>query len=208
MKKEEWKPVVGYEGIYEVSNLGRIKSLPRTCKTRGGGRKPVPERILNPCVRRGYKNVILCNEVGEQKHKLVHRLVAEAFLPRSEGRGIVEHLDCNSLNNEVGNLRWSTQRENCNNPISRSRNSLAKEGEKNPMYGKRGAEVHNARKVACFATSGEFVKVYPSVADAVRETGISQANITACALGTKTFDKRDGRYYEKKSAGGFVWRYI
>lgn len=208
MKQVEWRPVVGYEGLYEVSDMGEVKSLARTCKTRGGGDKPVHERILIPCVIRGYKNVVLCRGGNEHKHKLVHRLVAEAFLPNPDGKPVVEHLDCNSLNNSVENLRWSTQKENCNNPISRSRNSSRKIGEANGQYGRRNEQIANSRRVACFTKDGDFVAVYPSVAEAERETGIRSSGIIACALGTKKLDKRDGRYYTKKSAGGYIWRYI
>ena len=208
MMSEEWKPVKGYEGFYEVSNTGQVKSVARTCRSRWGSEKPVAERILKPCIIRGYKNVILCNGSGVHRHKLVHRLVAESFIPNPDGMPVVEHLDCNPLNNSVDNLKWSTQKENCNNAISRRRNSEMKTGEKNPAYGKRNEEVHNSRKVACFTKDGKFVCVYPSIAEAHRKTGISAHAICSCAGGYKKLDKRDGRYYETKSAGGFVWRFI
>ena len=105
-------------------------------------------------------------------------------------------------------LRWCTQKENCNNATSRHSGSLAKTGEKNPMYGKRNEQIHNARKVACFTKEGEYVATYPSVAEAERQTGIQADSIRLCALGKRYFDKRSGKSYEKKYAGGCIWRYI
>ena len=208
-KIEEWRPVVGYEGLYEVSSFGRVKSLARKVPSRGGGFRPIPERILVAHRNgRGYMNVILCKNGREHKHGLVHRLVAEAFIPNVYGKPNIDHIDCDPINNCVWNLRWCTQRENCNNATSRHRGSIAKAGQNNPMYGKRNEQVHNSRKVACFTKDGEYVATYPSVAEAERQTGIRGSSIMSCALGTRRFDKRDGKYYVNKSAGGYIWRYI
>lgn len=207
--KEEWRPVVGYEGLYEVSNFGRVKSLARKVPSRGNGLRPVKERILIAHKNgKGYMNVILCLNGKTHKHGLVHRLVAEAFIPNPEGKPNIDHIDCDPLNNCVWNLRWCTQKENCNNATSRHRDSLAKTGEKNPMYGKRNEQIHNARKVACFTKDGEYVATYPSASEAERQTGIRSGLIRECALGKVRLDKRYGTCYETKSAGGYIWRYI
>lgn len=208
MNEEIWMPITGYEGLYEVSNYGRVKSLARTCATRGGGRKPIRERIIKQCVIKGYCNVILCRGGSSHKHGLVHRLVAQAFIPNPESKPNIDHIDCDSTNNRADNLRWCTQKENCNNPISRSRNSAQKVGGKNPQYGKRNEEIANARKVACFSRDGEFIATYPSVAEASRVTGVGAQNIAICANGTRRYDKRSKKYYTSKSAGGYIWRYL
>ena len=209
MNEEIWMPVKGFEGIYEVSNYGRVKSLARFCKNAYGGKnKPVRERILKTCIIKGYENVILCIGDGSHKHGLVHRLVAQAFIPNPENKPNIDHIDCNSTNNRADNLRWCTQKENCNNAISRGRNSNAKIGEKNPQYGKRNEQIANARKVACFTKGGEFVATYPSVAEAHRKTGVSAGSIMSCAARCLKYDKRSGKSYESKSAGGYIWRYI
>lgn len=197
MKNEEiWKPIKGYEGQYEVSSFGRVKSLSRKVPGRNGGLKPIRERILKSCIIRGYENVILCQNGKNHKHGLVHRLVAQAFIPNEDNKPNIDHIDCNTLNNKVENLRWCTQKENCNNPITRERDSSAKKGKGNPYYGKRNEEIHNARKVACFTKGGKFINTYPSVAEASRQTGIRASNISACA----------NEYH--KSAGNFIWRYL
>ncbi len=102
-KKEIWKPVPEYEGIYEVSNLGRIKSLSR------GKRK---EKILNPNSGR-YKNVFLSKN-GDYCKMLLHRIVAIVFIPNPENKPQVNHKDGNKFNNEVSNLEWCTHQENMN----------------------------------------------------------------------------------------------
>lgn len=98
MTTTEWKTVAGYPN-YEVSNDGRIKGLKRG-------------RILNPKPdRTGYVLVCLRNDAG-MKRLLIHRLVAEAFLPRPEGHDVVHHKDANRANNRVANLEWTTQQKN------------------------------------------------------------------------------------------------
>lgn len=94
---EQWKPVEGFEN-YEVSNLGRVKSL--------NYNHTGVEKILKPYKStKGYLVVILCRN-GKMKHFLVHRLVATAFLPNPEGLPEINHRDENPLNNIVGNIEW------------------------------------------------------------------------------------------------------
>ena len=126
---EKWKSIQGYEGQYEVSNLGKVKSVRRKVLNGNGYQK---DRLLKPHINKGgYATVALCKD-GKPKVFLVHRLVAIAFIPNPEGKPIVDHIDTNPLNNAVDNLRWCTQKENCNNPKSRANNSLSKVG--HPQY--------------------------------------------------------------------------
>lgn len=104
LQGEEWLPVVGYEGLYEVSNLGRVKRLSNsaTCK----------EKILTPQIQRdGYQRVTLSKK-GQKKRVSIHRLVAIAFIPNPENKEQVNHLDTNKLNNNLSNLQWATPKEN------------------------------------------------------------------------------------------------
>ena len=111
---EIWKDIEGFEGHYQVSNLGRVKSLEWTYYSGQGhyAKKVQPEKILSQKVskRTGYCTVLL---YGDKRHYCsVHRLVAKAFLPECEGKTIVNHIDGNKQNNNVNNLEWSTYSEN------------------------------------------------------------------------------------------------
>ena len=111
MKKEYWKPVVGYEGLYEVSNWGRVKSAKRLVKSPRGYRT-VCERILKPTKdSHGYLCVSLHKE-GKMKFVKIHRLVAEAFLDNPYNLSEVNHKDENKQNNIVTNLEWISHIDN------------------------------------------------------------------------------------------------
>lgn len=104
---EIWKPVLGYEGLYEVSNLGRVRSYHESTR-----RRRAPFHYLSPGNVRGYRQLILCKD-GEKRVGLVHRLVAEAFLgPAPIGTPQINHRDFNKSNNRPENLEWVTQTEN------------------------------------------------------------------------------------------------
>lgn len=114
---EIWKPIRGYEGLYEVSNLGRVKSLERIMeyKNRWGGisRRVKPEQLMvsRPNCRWGYYEVPLQKD-GVQRFKRLHRLVADAFCPNPEGYNEVNHIDENRANNCAVNLEWCNHHYN------------------------------------------------------------------------------------------------
>ena len=122
MKENEvWKPIKGYEGLYEVSNLGNVKSLPRksTCKN---------ERILKPCVDlKGYLEVVLSKN---SKHKTyrIHRLVADTFIPNINNQPMVNHKDENKMNNQVSNLEWCDNKHNIRYSLSKQIVRIGKDG--------------------------------------------------------------------------------
>jgi len=130
---EEWKPIKGFEGIYEVSNKGRVKSLSRIVVHRNRT-QPKSERILkNNTNKGGYNMVVLCKN-NRTYPKLVHRLVAEAFIPNPLNKAVIDHIDTNPQNNNVENLRWVTIKENCLNPLTREKSSRSKKG--HPFWGR------------------------------------------------------------------------
>lgn len=109
--QEEWKPVVGFEGLYSVSNLGRVRSEERRKINPLCGTSLVKEKILALQTVYGYKKVLLTLN-GVPNHKRVHRLVAEAFIPNPENKPQVNHIDNDRGNNKVDNLEWVTNKEN------------------------------------------------------------------------------------------------
>jgi hypothetical protein len=107
---EVWKDVVGYEGIYQVSNLGNVK---RISKTRGVNIKYKNDYILKPMDNgKGYLRVKLTNN-GISKRVMLHRIIAEAFIPNIYNKKVVNHINCNLKDNSINNLEWCTQSENC-----------------------------------------------------------------------------------------------
>ena len=112
--KEVWKDVTGFEGLYQVSDLGRIKSLPRQCwmNSKGKTYRSVPERIMkSSLIGKGYKMVYLSKD-GRVYSRLLARIVAEAFVPNPKNKPEVNHVDLDKLNCRASNLEWTTRLEN------------------------------------------------------------------------------------------------
>lgn len=110
--KEEWRPVVGYEGLYEVSNLGCVRSLDRYVDYKGIVRFRKGKILKQSLTTTGYKKVTLCDKNHKRKHAKVHRLVAMAFIPKPKNKNLINHKDGNPLNNRMENLEWCTYSEN------------------------------------------------------------------------------------------------
>lgn len=109
--EEIWKDIVGYEGLYEVSSLGSVKSIGRS-KLVGinGGTYNLGDMLLKPRKSRGYNVVVLC-KLGKTKNFLVHRLVAAAFLENKDNKATVNHINGNKTDNRLENLEWATPSE-------------------------------------------------------------------------------------------------
>ena len=178
MKNEEWRDVVGYECLYQVSDQGRVKSLERKVPKRNGERT-VKERILKPITDRyGYLIVCLCAG-GKQKMFKVHRLVCQAFHKNPENKLCVNHIDENKTNNAASNLEWSTYEENNNHGTHNER--MAKT---------------QSKPVGQYTRDGELVKVWASVSEAGRRAGFDRGTISSVANG------------KRKTHKGFIWRYV
>lgn len=145
--KEEWKSVIGYEGLYEVSDWGNVRSVDRTFEyyhpTAGRNiKRTFKGQILKKVFNSDGYHVITLNDANHKHHEgKVHRLVAEAFIPNPDNKPEVGHLKTleNGLEdktaNEVWNLQWMTREENGNYGTIKERLSESKMGSKNPMYG-------------------------------------------------------------------------
>lgn len=129
---EIWKDIKGYEGVYQVSNIGRVKRLKRSfdCATAYGGRVTLKELILKPRydskvrgLKHGYFRVSL-----KGKNFCIHRLVAESFIPNPDNKPYVDHIDTNIENNKASNLKWVTALENNRNILSRKKKSILLKG--------------------------------------------------------------------------------
>lgn len=108
-----WKPVVGYEGLYEVSDTGIVRSVPHYVLRSNGRKFFVKETYLKPDRhKKGYLRVKITDATGVEHFPLVHRLVAEAFIPNPENKPFINHIDAQTDNNSVDNLEWVTNKEN------------------------------------------------------------------------------------------------
>ena len=144
---EKWKPIPGYEGLYEVSSYGRVKSLEKY-RYNNGGKQLLKERILRPINNgNGYFMVRLYKN-KTYKYYLIHRLVAEAFIPNPDNLPIINHRDEDKTNNVTDNLEWCDAKYNSNygTAIERTINTKIKKGYYN--------------KELCFLDSEERKKLY------------------------------------------------
>ena len=179
-KTEVWKDIKGYEGRYQVSNLGRVKSLERIIIKKNGVKQTIRERILKiQTDKDGYLQVSLYKGSGKMKTFKVHRLVCEAFHENPENKPCVNHIDEDKTNNTVGNLEWCTYKENINHG---TRNARSAEGQ--------------SKSVGQYTTDGKLIKVWQSAMEIERQLGYSHGNISLVARG------------KLKTAYGYVWKYI
>ena len=178
MKNEEWRDVAGYEGRYQVSSMGRVKSLERKVPKRNGERT-VKERFLKPSDDgRGYLRVDLYAG-GKRKRFKVHRLVCQAFHDNPDNKSDVNHINENKTDNRACNLEWCTCKQNINHGTHNERMAKTK-----------------SKPVGQYTRDGELVKIWPSVSEAERQAGFNHGYICQSA---------NGKY---KQAYGFIWKYI
>lgn len=161
---EIWKDVVGYEGLYKVSNFGRIKSFPLRSNHNG-------ELIMKNQIITGYKVVSLCKN-NKMKLVKVHRLVAIAFIDNPDNKPQVNHIDGNKLNNNVDNLEWVTAQENS---IHAFRTGLRN----NPQ----GKENGRSLIVEQIDKDNRLIAEYYGTREAERQTGVYHSSISACCKG-------------------------
>lgn len=158
--KEVWKDIKDYEGYYQVSNLGRVRSMDRWVANKGGSKKFLKGKMMKPYMGGfGYFLVGLCKE-KKLKQFLIHRLVAEAFIPNPRNYDVVNHKDEDKTNNHVDNLEWCTYGYNNN-------------------YGSRDYD----RKVYQYTLNGEYIRTWDSPMEVEEELGCKHQYISWCCTG-------------------------
>lgn len=225
---EEWRPVIGFEGLYEVSDWGNVKNR-------------FDRIIAKELTKHGYLRVHLWKN-GAGKHISIHRLVAEAFIPNPENKPIVGHTKTleNGLEdktaNEAWNIEWMTYSENavfgtCNKRISKAQKGkkITEEHKKNISEALKNSEIfqniihsdeyrqklRDAQKdkpqlnrkdlsqpVHQYTLDDKYINTYPSAKEAARQLGFTQCNISRCCNGGFTYK---GKWINIKSAYGFKW---
>lgn len=204
MEEVIYKPVVGYEGLYEVSSLGEVFSL---------NYRLTGKRVkLKAEVSRGYQQVRLYKDNKSKKLK-VHILVAKAFIPNLDGKPQIDHINTDKTDNRVENLRWVTPAENMNNPITRVAHEEAiKRLERDPEWQRKHNDaMHklaqdpefmrrrneatskaNSKAVYCV----ELNMVFDSATEVARQLGLNNSAVSACCLG------------KRMTHGGYHFHYI
>lgn len=186
MNKEIWKDIDGYEGLYQISNLGNVKSL-----TNRSNHKE--ERILKLNTNSKYYLVNLCKNT-KRKTLLIHRLVAKAFIDNPNNLPQINHINGNKLDNRAVNLEWCTCRANIIHSIKNGL-KVTKKGKENPMYGRKNENANRSVKVSKYDMNDNYIETYSSIREAGIKNNISEFTISNVCNG------------RGKSAGGYKWRY-
>ena len=183
---EEWKDIQGYEGLYQVSNYGRVKSLEREIIGRWGTKRLIKERILKngQNKKRGYNSVAL-NRDGIRITNLVHRLVAEAFIPNPNDYDTVHHKNHNPQDNRVENLEWM--------PIEQH----TKEHKNDRVD---GIKKKMTKTVYQYTLDDKLIAIYPSTMEVQRKLGYSNSDVSMASR--NKFHKKGNNIYN-----GYKWSY-
>lgn len=192
----EWRniEIEGLAGIYQVSDSGLVRSIDRTVFHSDGRAQHRKGVVLKPGHSKGYPVVVLSNKEAT-KTFLVHRLVAEAFIPNPEHKKEVNHIDGNKTNNNISNLEWVTKMETMHHAIKTG--LLTKEMmRESAQRGKRFAIKNQSKRVGKFL-DGSLVDDYYSVHEAVRQNNYkSRSPISMCCNN------------KSKTAYGYEWKFI
>ena len=185
MQIEVWKDVDGFEGVYQISNLGRLKSFIKDSEG----------RVLSNTNRKGDYFTVVLKKGDKVRHARIHRLVAEAFIPNPDKLSQVHHKDGNKQNNCVDNLEWVSNREH--HFITRQQNPNVIRGLVNYNRFVR------PKKIQQYSLNGELLAEYNNSREAYLQTGVCARDIHLVASKTPYNQKGNVR----KQAGGYIWKY-
>ncbi len=189
--QEKWKDIKGFEGLYQVSNLGRVKSLERYKENHGKLQK-VEEKIKTINIKNsGYQFVQLYKN-NKYKNLMVHRLVAQAFIPNVNNKPQINHIDGNKLNNNVTNLEWITKSENEKHAWNAG---LKQCTEKLKETTRKTNKEYKSKPINQLDLQGNYIRTWLNAHEASRLLGIDRSTISQCCTG--------GR--RNKTAGGYKW---
>ena len=194
---EAWKPVVGFEGLYEVSNTGKVRSVDRIVPSRWPCGAKMRGVMLTPQTsHKGYKTVVL-HKNNQYHQKQVHRLVAEAFIENPDGLPQVNHIDTDKANNNVSNLEWISGTDNMRHAF---KNGCFKftDNQRNALREKQRLSVKSRIRpvVAIDPEDLSFVAVFRSTSDAERILGQKSIKVTQVING------------KRNVSGNFKWKYL
>lgn len=192
MTEEVWRDIKDYEGKYQISNFGRVKSL--------SFNKTGEKKLLKPHDNgKGYLTVCLWKN-NKYEHKYIHRLVAETFIPNPDNKPCIDHINTIRNDNRVENLRWATYIENLTNPITREKNSNTHkeiyQGSNNPNYGNTGKSNPLSIPILQIDLFGNIINIWYGAAEAERKGNFCASTITKCCKGKKHTHK------------GYIWIYL
>lgn len=184
---EVWKDIEDYEGLYQISNIGRVKSIRREIVRTNNSNYFLDGKILSPSYGGNkYPSVNLWRN-KTYKTFTIHRLIAIHFIPNPDNLKHINHKNGKKYDFNIDNLEWCTHKENM---IHASRNGLIKFH----MIGKSGSKHHNSKPIIKLDNAGEFVQEFSSIMEAERTTGIGHSQLSRSCKKNKPFK-------------GFIWKY-
>lgn len=184
--QEQWKDITGYEGYYQVSDLGNVRSIDRYVLHKNGTLMPIKGRLLRGAIaKNGYIQIILCVECVK-KNLMVHRVVGKHFLRPQDSKSQINHINGIKTDNRAENLEWCTPSENIKHAYRNGMVGLVKP---------KGLDNKNSKPIKGVDSNGNTI-LFDSITQAANMLPNDASNIVKCLKG------------KQKSASGYKWEYI